>query len=287
MRGAARDMALAALLAGGLAALAELAHGRLWDGVWTSGWMLAGLVVPLALLNLRRLPIVPLLPGAAMRRLHVVLGWTMAGLLPYHCGARMPEGVFETLLWGVAAALVLSGALGQFLAVWVPRRIDGWLVGTLRKTLSEDRRMRDERVLADAIPLYRRQLARQVEGVVLKGLASSPSATLAMLHERMVQPFFQVRRGLIGQILHPGRGIDATLAEMRGAANYLDQDGRETLRHLEHLMHLANNLDFQEAHYRLMGCWLLAHVPLTWALVTLVALHAVLAHAFALTGSGP
>ena len=213
----------------------------------------------------------PARAGAAARRLvGVAPGACLAGLRRHRAvrvayGSAVPEGGLERVLALLFAAVAGSGLFGLFLARTVPRRLT----------------RRGEEVLYDRVPAFRRRLMERAEALALRAAADSGSTTLADYYVDRLRPFFDGSGNFLDHALGRGRRRHALLEEMRSLERYLDDDERATLADIADLARAKDDLDHQYALQSLMRRWLFVHVPATWALLALAALHAVVAHAFA------
>ena len=70
------------------------------------------------------------------------------------------------------------------------------------------------------------------------------------------------------------------LSEMSDLRRFLTDQEQGACEELYALVRRKDDLDFHESRQKLLKTWLFAHIALTYALVTLALLHAVLAHAF-------
>ena len=64
--------------------------------------------------------------------------------------------------------------------------------------------------------------------------------------------------------------------------HYLDAKGRSRIEELTEIVAAKDELDYQFALQLVLKAWLFLHVPLTYALLTLIAVHLVLVYGFSL-----
>ena len=69
-------------------------------------------------------------------------------------------------------------------------------------------------------------------------------------------------------------------AVVQSQRRYLNAEGREILDEIEWRVVAKNNLDRQFALQWLLKGWLFVHIPLTYSLILVAVVHAVLVYAF-------
>ena len=125
----------------------------------------------------------------------------------------------------------------------------------LSRTLPNRLRRHGEPIIFERIPIFRAQLAREVGDLAMQSATQTASNTMAQYNASRLQPFFRGPR-------------------------YLDESGRETLDEIEWRVAAKDNLDQQYALQLLLKGWLFVHVPLTYSLILVAVVHAVLIYAF-------
>jgi Fe-S-cluster-containing dehydrogenase component/CRP-like cAMP-binding protein len=230
-----------------------------------SGWLLVVAVAVLLLLWMRkRLPTLPLGRVASWSRVHAALGMVAAVVFALHAGLSPPTGVLETALWLVFVLVALSGIIGLVLSRQLPPRLIS----------------RGELVLVDRIAGFRKQLAERVEELALTSVRETATSTIADYHAHRLYSFFAAPRNLIGHLFQSNRALSRLQAEMAHLERYLDERGREIAGEIKNCLVTKDNLDFHLAHGLALRAWRLVHLPLTYSLVLLIALHMVLVLAF-------
>lgn len=239
---------------------------RLHSSAFTTGYVLLAAVAFLALYNVRkRLPFLPLGCASAWLQWHLYVGLAAIGVFALHVGPRWPTGALDTTLAIVYALTSLSGLVGLYLTRTIPAQL---------------RRVGEE-VVFERIPALRRQVGRQAEEAVLAAVAASGATTLAHFYAERLLEFFERGRGLTYLCRPSSSRRKALLAELNDLRHYLADQERGPCETLFALVRRKDDLDFQEARQRLLKTWLFAHIGLTYVLVVLAVVHAVLAHAFA------
>lgn len=230
-----------------------------------SGWILVTGCLVLALLNARKkLPVVPLGDAALWVRFHIYLGWLIVGTFLLHGGIHPPAGVIEMVLWFVFLLVAASGIFGAYLSREVPRRM-------ARVT---------EPVLFERIPAFRRQLAEEAHDLALRSIVELKSATISQFYTDCLQPFLATQRNLLAHLFKHSREQQTISQEMDALERYLDDDGRAILQRLRQIVAAKDSLDEQFAHLGLMKLWLFVHIPATYSLLTLAAVHVVAVYAY-------
>lgn len=243
-----------------------LHHLALQDTGLLTGWILVAAFVVLAAYNLRKkLPFLPLAKSATWLQLHVWLGLATVAVFLMHAGIGLPDGGLDSLLWLLFVGLLATGVVGIAISRLVPR------------PLTEH----GERVIFERIPRYRAQLAREVEELVTDSLREVGSVTIATHYARRLRPFLARPRHVLYHLCGSRAPIRRLCRELRALERYLSEEGRKTLDEIEARVVAKDNLDYHYAWQGLLKGWLFVHIPLTWAAAIVIAVHVVLAYAFA------
>jgi len=237
----------------------------LHDTAFLSGWMLLVGVAFLTAFNLRKkLPVLPLLSVSTWLQLHIYIGWLVIVLFLLHTSLRWPTGGLETGLWLLFVAVALSGVIGIVLSRVLPRRL----------------RLHGERLIFERIPAFRAQLAGEVENLAMESVTQISSNTIAEYYTSRLQPFFRKPRNVWAHLLGSNEALQRLSREIRSLERYLDSKGQETLKEIEWRVAAKDNLDQQYAVQLFLKGWLFVHLPLTYGLVLVAAVHAVVVYAF-------
>lgn len=251
----------AALLAVGLIA----AYGSLHAAAYCSGWVLLGMMLFLTAYNLRKkLPYPPLMRSSTWLQLHIYIGWLTVFLFPLHIGLRWPNGPFEVTLALLFIAVVGSGIVGLVLTRAVPRRLS----------------MQGEEVLFERIPVFRRELREQAEGLIVRSVEQAQAMTLADFYRNALADFFRGPRHMLSHLFQSARPLRRIRDDLRSLNRYLDDSERQIAGELEQIVVAKDGLDY---HYTMQGAlklWLFVHIPLTYVLLIFAIVHAVLVHTF-------
>jgi hypothetical protein len=114
----------------------------------------------------------------------------------------------------------------------------------------------------------------------MASVAASGTATLADFYAARLYHFFARPRRLAYVLRPTSRLRKSLLGEMSDLRRYLSDQEQGACEELFTLVRTKDDLDFHEARQRLLKSWLFAHIALTYALLALAMLHALLAHVF-------
>lgn len=260
-----RSLALA------IGAIAAIAYWLRWVDLelgrraFASGYLLYGLVVFLALFNLRKkLPTLPLGSASAWLQLHIYAGLVAGGVFALHLAWRLPNGWFEGTLAMAFMMTFVSGVVG--------------LVVTRRTPYLLNRV--SNQVVYEQIPQLRRALAQKSRAMVVESVAASGATTLADFYTERLFDFF-ARPRPFGYFFRPASTRrKQLLGELQGLERYLSPPERTACEQLYAMVRKKDDIDFQQVRERLLKVWLFGHIGLTYVLVVLATLHGVIALAF-------
>jgi len=256
-------IALLVLAAAGAAVWAQ--YLALRDPAILTGWMLVAAFAVLASYNVRKkFPFLPLLSSAAWMQTHIYLGLLAAAVFLMHVGVELPNGVFESVLWVLTAALLLTGFVGLAITRLAPPALTH----------------HGERLLFERIPVLRAQLAEEVHDLALRSVETEASTTLADYYHTRLHSFFARPRNLLAHLVASERPRSKLCRELRTLDRYLSEQGRETREAIEDRVLAKDNLDFQVTWQGLLKGWLFLHIPLTYATALVAIVHIGLVYAF-------
>ncbi len=240
----------------------DLALGR---RSYVSGYLMWGIVVVLASLNLRkRLPMLPLGSMATWLQVHIYLGLFSIILLGVHVGWRLPNGIFELSLFANFMMTFVSGVTGLYLTRTAP--------AALARAGQE--------VVYERIPIIRARLAQQSREAVLGAVSATGSTTLAEFYTARLYDFFVTPRRSVGYMFRPTSHVRRHLLRaMRDLQRYLNAEERTSCERLFGMVRQKDDLDFHDARQRLLKIWIFLHIALTCLLVVLGTVHGLVAMA--------
>jgi hypothetical protein len=254
-------------------ALVGLYGSALRDARYLDGWILAGGMMVQVLFYIavksKRLS-----PRAVVRwrSVHVFFGHVLIAVFLSHANFSLPDTALEWALWSGFVLVTASGIFGTYLS-WVIKGKHGIEAG-----------MRLER-----IPVRREELAQEVHAAV--ACVDGPPNALALpappydawlldLYANHLRDFFQGPRHALAHLGGSQRPLKRLLSEIDTLARYVDAPRQERLRIIKGLVIEKDRLDVARAFLELSRGWLFVHVPVTYALAVLTALHGVSVYAF-------
>ncbi len=256
---------LAVLVAVLLLLWIERRYPSLREAAFFTGWVLAGMVVFLALYNLRKkLAYPPLLSSATWLQLHVYVGLLSIVVFIVHVDLGIPTGPFEMTLAAIFALVAGSGVVGLLLSRAIPPRLTA----------------RGSEVLFERIAVVRRQLRDEAETLVIESAATRGGGVLAEFYRRKALPFLEGPRHFWHHVVQTAGPSHGLLAELRSLERYLDDAERARADELARIIESKATLDYHWAMQGVLKGWLFVHLPLTYVLLVLLVVHAVLVHTF-------
>jgi hypothetical protein len=196
-------------------------------------------------------------------QLHIYVGLSTFAIFGFHVAWQVPNGGLELLLATLYLTVALSGVFGLYQTRMAPARLTA--VG--------------EEVIFENISALRHAVATQARSLVLT--ASRSSDVLAKVYINRLSPFFEQPRSLAYLLCPTGRYRRTLVAELQDLDRYLSNEQRAHRSRLCELVQQKDDLDFHFAIQGRLKIWLFAHVGLTYSLLIISILHAVMAHAFA------
>lgn len=241
----------------GLMYLANAVFSEVQPGNWwglTYGWVAAVLMYGAGVYGVRRRMLHRNLGASkAWVDFHVYGGTLAAVLFLFHTGFRLPDGLFNWMLWIVAVWVTVSGFLGVALQKWIPT--------ILASGLSVE-------AVYERIPELVMQLRERAEKLVVKC-----SAPIRDFYEANVAVELAEPQPKFSYYLDVTGGIQARLRSFDFLRRVLSADERTMLDQLQLIYKTKLELD---AHYSLQKAlrwWLYTHVPLSMVLMLMILLH--------------
>jgi hypothetical protein len=192
------------------------------------------------------------------------VGLGTAILFGLHVHWRMPDGIFETLLAGFYVATFASGLIGLYWTRTLP--------GKLARV--------SEEVIYERIPLLRSQLRDRAQQAVLESVGSAGATTLGDFYSERLHHFFEEPRSWRYRLRPDNRLRRRILEELTEVNRYLSDPERKTCEQLFALVRRRDDLDYHSALQWRLKVWLFLHIGLTYPLVAIASVHALLAHLF-------
>ncbi len=231
-----------------------------------TGWLLFASMLILAAYQVRKkLSFLPLADARRWLQFHLYLGLSTSVVFLLHAGLQWPHSVFGYLLYSCYVLLFFSGVLGLALSRVVPARLTS----------------RGEEVIFEQIPVYRRRVFKQVEELVVQGSTGLANSPVAQLYLEELVPFLSRPHGWIGHLIHSERHRVDMVKKIDDAKVFLDPAERESADEIIECVRVKDDLDYHFVWQGILKLWLFVHIPLTYVMLVLMTVHAVVACAFA------
>tara|TARA_B100000315_G_C14479683_1_gene542293 strand:+ start:125 stop:949 length:825 start_codon:yes stop_codon:yes gene_type:complete len=237
----------------------------LYQEQFLSGWLLLGAILLLVLYNVRKkISMLPIGTAANWLQLHIYLGLISIFLFLLHINWRIPDGWLEGLLAVFFIGVSLSGVIGLY----------------LNRRLSKLLTRRGEEVIFERIPGFIAKLRNEAEALVLECAVNTSSSTISDHYGDHLAPFFSGPKNLIRHFRGSRRALFDLVKQTSNMDRYLNDKEREFAEKLRQLIEKKDELDYQYSLQAILKAWLFVHIPLTYGMIILAAIHLVLAYAF-------
>jgi hypothetical protein len=232
-----------------------------------TGYWLFGVMVFLTLFNLRKkLSMIPLGPASIWLALHTVGGVLALALFWLHTGTIWPTGIYEQVLVVLFYATVASGIFGYVAQKIYPPRLTQSGV----------------EVIYERIPDHIFEIRDEVEALVLQCTEDTRVDTLGRHYLDTMSWFFRKPRFFLSHMVGSQMGRQWVRQQDANVRRYLNDAEAEFLDKMTELAMLKNGIDLHYALQSIMKRWLLIHLPLTAALMTLSVWHLLVVNVYAL-----
>ena len=259
------NVALTVLVGAGLILVFTVTDASLYQGAFLTGWVLLAVMAFLALFNVRKkVTLLPLGSASAWLQLHIYAGWLVIVIFGEHVGWRVPTGWLEMTLAVLFVLIAGSGVVGIGLSRSLPPRLT----------------RRGEEVIFQRIPAFIAELRGDAEDLVLEAAKETQSSTITDFYMSQLSPFFDGPQNRLRHLFASQRALFALMNEIDNLQRYLNQQEREYAERLRDLVNKKDELDFHHALNLALKAWLLVHVPATYSLFILAAVHVVVVYAF-------
>jgi hypothetical protein len=258
---------------------ALLLSGGLWiyslhlrTASFVSGWILGVMVAFLALYNMRKqFPYFPLLKSSTWLQLHVYVGVISIVVFTAHAFHEfgrhwhLPRGPLNVGLAVLYILTAASGILGLMITRAFPSRITD----------------RGEEVIFERIPIFLRQLRDRVAELIVQAARDSDASTLPDFYARRLAWFFARPRHPWLHLVHSRRPLLLLENELSSLNRYLNDKEKTIAGELSRLIEKKDALDYAWAIQGTLKGWLFIHVAMTYSLLAFLAVHILVAYAFA------
>lgn len=231
-----------------------------------SGWFFLGVMVFLALYNVRKkFPVPPLGPSRFWLQAHIYVGaFTIVPYL-FHAGFEIPTGALERSLAALYFIVLISGFAGLAISRILPRRLTA----------------RGGEVVFERLPEHRRKIRNAVEQLAVGSVAETQSSTIVNFYTARLRDFFTGPRYTLRHLFEIAPPLNRMLAEIEDQYRYLNDEEKAILQRIAEYVREKDRLDYQYALQLALKAWLFVHIPLTNGLFVLAIVHVWLAHAYA------
>ena len=265
MVGAIRNSTATTIVAGALYVLILLWEMNLRDPRYLDGWLLGGLMLVQLTYHMRRGWLGRSITSAARwLKLHIYVGYLVVALFIVHTQFRLPDSMFEWVLWGLFVVTAVSGVVSAYLSSAVPGKLD--LGG------------RD--IEFDAVPVEREKLANEAASLAEHAASDARLRPIAEFYVANLHSFFERPKYVLQHMRHSPRPLRSLTEKLNTLERYLDDSGREHLQVVRQLIVRKFYLDFQYSQQLLLQWWLFVHVPATYGLIVAVVVHVAQSYAF-------
>jgi hypothetical protein len=233
--------------------------------VYLTGWALLALILFLTAYNARKkLPFLPLLSSRTWLRAHSWVGILAAAVFLMHLRWHVPTGPFEALLAALFVGVTLSGVAGWWLSRVLPRRLTS----------------AGGEVPYERIPAIRRALREKAEALVVTGIPTAGTTTLADFYAARLSGFFAGPANFWPHLFGSRHALNSLLADLGEVKKYLNHAEKSAAIELAALVREKDALDLHRAMQVVLKGWLFVHIPLTYGMLAFIGVHVVLVYAF-------
>lgn len=232
-----------------------------------TGYVLFGLMLVLGLFNVRkRLSMIPMGRASTWLMVHAIGGVFAIALYWLHAPGIWPGGLYEQVLAGLMYLVTATGILGYVMQRVYPAR--------LTQTGLE--------VIYERIPDELARIREAAEAMIVECTAETGSDTLARHYFETFAWYFRRPRFGPSYLFGGQRGLQWVRQQWQTVGRYLNANESAYLDRLVELGYDKTRLDVHHALQSAMKLWLLAHVPLSAALLVMATWHLILVHVYAL-----
>ena len=246
-----------------------------------------GMMLFATLLSLRKhFPVWRIGRAQTWMRGHLWIGLLSYPMILFHGGFHWGGPLTSALMW-ILTIVIVSGLIGAILQHFMPRLITQRVpmetiydqIDHVQRQLIEeaDGLIKSIDAQAAKLGLYVAAAAAGNEGTAQVG--TSPEQALDELrsvYELSIRPYLQVR-GAYHHSLNSRKNAKGMFLRLR---KLVPAELKEVVDDVENVCEEKRDLDRQSRMHRLLHGWLFIHVPLSFALVVLGAIHAVWALRF-------
>jgi len=226
-----------------------------------TGWVLFGILVALAIYNIRKkLSVLPLANSSTWLNVHFPVGLFAVGVFWLHTGFQWPLGNYEIFLTLLFYLTTLTGLLGLLIQRSFPKRLT--LSGT--------------EYIFERIPLEIFSIQEQAKELLLNCTRQTKRDTLATQYMAHLDWYFQRPRFFLSHVFG-GKKCETWIRQQCSKVEIaLNPQERTFLQNLFTLANTKKSIDLHYALQSILKYWMLFHLPLAAALMTLAIWHLLL-----------
>jgi len=240
----------------------------------------------------KRVPIWRVGRAQAWMRGHLWLGFLSFPLILFHSGFRFGVGLTKGLMW-LFLVVFISGIVGAVLQHFMPRITTQRIpletiyeqIGRVRSQLVTEAQILVEEASAalggSVSQATEQQRAASASAGTIGGLTVASGLQVDEGASVQLQEFF--RREMLPYVAHGGSQGMALADRNRSQSMFqqlrvlLPPNLHPSVDDLENICEEKRELDLQTRYHRILHAWLLVHIPASYALLLLGAVHAVMA----------
>lgn len=244
----------------------DKSYMELGDPKILTGWSLFGVMIFLGLFNTRKkLAAFNLGLVRTWLALHVAGGFLAVAIFLFHTGTIVPTGLYEQFLAILFWLVSITGMLGIAIITIYPRRLtDSGL-----------------EIIYEQIPAEIFQIREMAEAEVIACTEEAGQPTLSEHYEETMDWYFRRPRFFINHLVGGVQAAAWIRSQGDAVRRYLSD---KEAPYLDRLLALAERkaiVDKQFACQDVMRKWLVAHIPLSVALIGMSVWHVLLVYVYA------
>jgi len=243
-----------------------------------------GFMVFAGLLSLRkRFPVWRMGRAQRWMRGHLWLGLISYPIILFHSGFSFGHGALTFWMMVLFTIVIISGLVGAALQHYMPRMVTQLvpmetIYGDSAHVL-RDLQEEAERIVADVCGpvVAMNATAASASGMSISTLVQvmdkAASAEMQRFYQQEMLPYLQ-HAGARGSVL---ANTSASAGAFKNLRTLLPAAVHESLGDLENICYEKRQIDLQARLHRILHGWLFVHIPLSYALLVMGAIHAVVA----------
>lgn len=235
---------------------------QLYDIHFFSGWVLFTLLMILCIGSLIRVNRKIFL-NASYAYYHSVVGLLALFVFLNHLQWQWPSGYLESSMAVLLIVLSISGVLG----LWI-------------KTYYSQRILRQDEVVFDDMPHFRKTIQLDIEQVLAEANACCGTTVLSDFYRVKLKPSLLETPPLLWRlVIYPYKRRQLS-QQIRGTFCLLDQNTHASLRRLQQLINKKFSVEHRYAKRLFLQRWRYFHQPVTFLLISLIVIHMILVYTF-------